>query len=74
MVEVYHHDVPSDLRSTFKLTTDVHNYRTRSASNQHNYVEYSRAEKMTETKTKTKTKIWKNWCSDMEGLPKSLKL
>ena len=57
-----------------RLTTDVHNYRTRSASNQHNYVEYSRAEKMTETKTKTKTKIWKNWCSDMEGLPKSLKL
>ena len=27
MVEVYHQDVPSDLRSTFKLTTDVHNYR-----------------------------------------------
>ena len=37
MHDVYHQTVPSNLRSMFRLTTDVHNYRTRSASNQHYY-------------------------------------
>ena len=37
--------IPSNLRSMSRLTTDVHDYRTRSASNQHYYAEYSRTKK-----------------------------
>ena len=58
MHDVYHQAVPINLRSMFRLKTDVHNYRTRSASNQHHYVEYSRTEKW--------KIICENWCSDME--------
>ena len=35
--DVHHQTVPSNLRSMLRLTTDVHSYRTRSASNQHSY-------------------------------------
>ena len=35
--DVHHQTVPSNLRSMLRLTTAVHSYRTRSASNQHYY-------------------------------------
>ena len=65
MHDVYHQAVPINLRSMFRLTTDVYNYRTRSA-NQHYYDEYSRTEKMKTSFVRTGALIWK-------GLSKSLK-
>ena len=53
MHDVYHQAVPSSLRGMFRITTDVHNYRTRSASNQHYHVEYSRTEKMKKSFART---------------------
>ena len=67
MHDVYHPSVPSNLRSMLRQTTHVHNYnRTRSASNQHCYVEYSRTEKRKKSFPRTGALISK-------GLPKSLK-
>ena len=67
MHDVYHQPVPINLRSMFRLKTDVHNYRTRSASNQHHYVEYSRTEKM--KNHLWELVLWYIW----NGLSKSLK-
>ena len=50
----------------FRPTTDVYNYRTRSASNQHYYVECSRTEKMKKSFLRIGALIW-------NGLSKSLK-
>ena len=70
MCDVYHQAVPSNLRGKFRLMTDVHSYRTRSASNQqyfyYYYVEYSRTGKMEKSFARTGALIW-------NGLPKSLK-
>ena len=53
MHDVYHQAFPSNLRGMFRITTDVHNYRTRSALNQHYYVEYSRPEKVKKSFART---------------------
>ena len=58
--------VPDNLRGMFRLTTDVHNSLTRSASNQSYYVDKSRTEKMKRSFARTGAVIW-------NGLPQFLK-
>ena len=59
MCDVYHQAVPSNLRGKFRLMTDVHSYRTRSASNQQLLC-------WVLSDRKNGKIICENWCSDME--------
>ena len=66
MHDVYHQAVPSNLRGMFRITTDVHNYRT-TGLHQTNIIMLSTLEQ----------KKWKNHLRELvlwwNGLPKSLK-